>query len=67
MIYQWILYINLLFSGRYITSMRVKYTNSLMEDDCRCAIRLTIGMIDHAKGGEISNIESLCRLLELGD
>ena len=34
--------------------------------DCRCAIRLTMAIIDHTKGGEISNIESLCRLLELG-
>ncbi|KAF8454550.1 meiosis protein SPO22/ZIP4 like-domain-containing protein [Terfezia claveryi] len=31
----------------------------------RCTIRLTISIIDRAKGGEISNAESLCRLLEL--
>ncbi|KAF8420073.1 meiosis protein SPO22/ZIP4 like-domain-containing protein [Tirmania nivea] len=31
----------------------------------RCTIRLTIGIIDRAKGAEISNAESLCQLLEL--
>ncbi|KAF8469089.1 meiosis protein SPO22/ZIP4 like-domain-containing protein [Kalaharituber pfeilii] len=31
----------------------------------RCAIRLTVAILERANGGEISNVESLCRLLEL--
>ena len=58
------------------TLRALKYVLRLKEDllldsvnipaSFRCAIRLTIAEIDKAEGGEISNIESLCRLLELG-